>query len=102
MNIAELMAAIGDRPIARTAGVCLFTVYTASEADEWKARGATVVRGDSCGRTIWEVRPAYCLPAIAETNDDGEAIDTRPAFLLAYLRERDGYARPWKPGWLDG
>lgn len=94
VTLAELEKALAGRRVARINGVCLFTVYTADEADEWKPRGARGGQHSSGAALVWEVQPAYCLPEQPELNDDGESVDTRPAFLLNYLRERDGYSKP--------
>lgn len=100
MTLAELEAALAGRRIARHAGACLFTVYTSAEADEWLGRGARIRGGSVFGHPVYEVLPAYCLDERDETNEAGEPVDTRPAFLLAHLRERDGYERPWRKGWV--
>jgi hypothetical protein len=73
----------------------LFTVYDESEADGWAARGAVVQPFDALGRRAWEIHPWRCLDELGETDDDGQPVETRPAFLLAYFRERDGYSTPW-------
>ena len=99
MTLAELETALAGRRIARSAGVCLFTTRDASEAAEWERLGARTRHGTYGGGQCWEVMPAYCLPEQNEQNDDGEHVDTRPAFLLAYLRERDGYSKP-VPSWM--
>ncbi len=102
MTLAELETALAGRRIARHRGACLFTVYTVEEADEWRERGARVNTAPAGKPWCAEILPAYCLAEQHETTDDGEPVDTRPAFLLAHLRERDGYARPWRKGWADG